>query len=405
MFISFVYSRRNFTLVFRKRGGMSWWIFCIAGWLLALCWITNGIWVARFFSRRTLCRCAGMHKDPKRWPSVSVIIAARNEAHSIEPALRSISAMDYPNLEVIAVNDRSEDGTDTIVERVAAEKSYIKVLHIRELPEGWLGKCHALHRGAQQASGEFLLFSDGDVHFAPETLRLAVRCFEAVRLDHLVLCPAMTSKGYWEDAVKAFFAIVFIMSTRAWAVSRPSKNTYTGIGAFNLVRRSAYEKIGGHESLRMEIADDVMLGKRIKQSGLNQDALVATEYLQLTWAEGVRGFVKGLEKNAFASLNFSITRLLYATGLMILLNAVPYLGLAVFRDVRISGYIVTVAAMHTIFGWCASRYGKGWRLLPAFPVAASIFLWTVWRSALVTLCRGGVLWRDTFYSMETLRHK
>ena len=171
------------------------------------------------------------------------------------------------------------------------------------------------------------------------------------------------------------------------------------------MRRSAYNKIGGYESLRMEIIDDIMLGRRIKQTGHRQDILLATEYLGLTWLEGVRGFILGLEKNAFASLDFSFLRLLSATGLMFFFIFVPYLGLFAFRDSRIWGYGIAVAAIHTIFGLCTSKYGRGLRLFPAFPAAALIFFWTVWRSALVTLRRGGIVWRGTFYPISILRRK
>ncbi|MEJ2108419.1 MAG: glycosyltransferase family 2 protein [Acidobacteriota bacterium] len=384
---------------------MNWWLTFIAGWVLALCWMASGFRMVRFFSSRTLDRCAGKLFDPETWPSVSVIFAARNEANTIEPALRSLAGMDYPNMEVIAVNDRSSDGTGQIVERIGAEAANVRFLHINHLPENWLGKCHALHRGALQASGDLLLFTDGDVRFAADTLRLAVRFLKWDRCDHLVLCPRMLSRNYWEDAVKGFFALAYFTATRAWAVSGPSKRAYIGIGAFNLVSRAAYERIGGHESLRLEVADDLMLGKRIKQHGYRQNVLIAPKHLRLHWVEGVGGFVQGLEKNAFASLDFSILRLLGATGLMILFNAVPYLGLLMFRDVRISGYLAAVLVMHTVFGWCTSRNGKGWRLLPVYPIAAGIFFWTMWRSALVTLRRGGVLWRDTFYPVRILKRK
>jgi cellulose synthase/poly-beta-1,6-N-acetylglucosamine synthase-like glycosyltransferase len=336
---------------------------------------------------------------------VSVIVAARDESRSIEAALRSIADMDYPNFEVISVDDRSRDGTDAVMERVAAERSRIKVVHVGQLPEGWLGKCHALYQGAQRASGELLLFADADVRFAPETLRLAVRYLLANRIDHLVLCPGLTSKSYWEDAIKSFFVMILILSARAWAVAKPSKNVYVGAGAFNLVCREAYQDIGGHEALRAEVIDDIMLGKLIKQKGHRQNILVAQEYLELSWQEGVRGFVKGLEKNAFAALNFSILRLLFATGLILIFYVAPYLGVLTFQDERIFGYAVTVAAMHATFGFCAKMYGKGWRLLPALPVALTIFLWTLWRSSLVTLSRGGILWRDTFYPIRALKNR
>jgi glycosyltransferase involved in cell wall biosynthesis len=384
---------------------MSWWVFFIAGWILATAWIGSGILIVRFFRMHTLNRCARMSSDPEEWPSVSVIVAARNEVHSIETSLRSIAAMDYPSLEIIVVDDRSEDGTGKIIDRIAAEKSNIHVLHIDALPEGWLGKCHALHCGTLESSGSLLLFTDGDVRFAAETLLLAVRFFEANRLDHLVLCPKMTSEGYWEGAIKDFFSLVILMGTRVWAVSKPSTDAYIGIGAFNLLKREAYEKIGGHESLRMEVVDDILLGKRIKQHGYRQDILVAPEHLQLKWVEGVGGFVRGLEKNAFASINFSIPKLFAATGLMFFFYFVPYLGSITLRDALQPGYIASVVSIHVLFGCFTSRLGKGWRLTPAFPIAACIFLWTVWRSAVVTLQRGGVLWRDTFYPIQALKRK
>lgn len=384
---------------------MNWWILFIAGWTLAVCWITSGILIIRFFYKKTLYKCAGTHSDPTKWPTVSVIVAARDESRSIEAALRSIADMDYPNLEVIAVNDRSTDGTDAIMERVAAEGSRIRVMHIRKLPEGWLGKCHALHQGVQRATGELLLFTDGDVRFASETLRLAVRYLLENRIDHLALCPGLTSKSYWEDAIKVFFIMILTMSGRAWAAAKPSQYVYAGAGAFNLVRREAYENSGGHETLRLEVVDDIMLGKLIKQKGYRQDVLIAQKHLELNWLEGVRGFIRGLEKNAFASLNFSILRLFFATGLYFLFYVVPYVGVLAFQDARIFGYGATVAAMHATFGACAKMYGRSWRLLPALPVVITIFLWTLWRSSLVTLRRGGVLWRDTFYPIRALKHR
>jgi glycosyltransferase involved in cell wall biosynthesis len=384
---------------------MNWWILFFAGWIPAICWIVAGVLTIRFFSGKTLSKCAGIHPDPVNWPAISVIVAARDESRSIEAALCSIAKSDYPNLEVIAVDDRSVDGTEIIMERVAAEESRIKVIHIRQLPEGWLGKCHALNQGALRASGKLLLFADGDVRFAPETLRLAVRYLLANRIDHLVLCPGLTSESYWEAAIKVFFVMILIMSSRAWAAAKPSKYVYVGAGAFNLVRRTAYEDIGGHKDLRTEVVDDIMLGRLIKQKGYRQDILVAQKYLELSWLEGVRGFIKGLEKNGFAALNFSVLRLLFTTGLFFLFYVIPYIGVLAFQDERMLGYGITVAAMHLTFGFCAKMSGKGWRLLPALPVALTIFLWTFWRSALVTLRRGGVLWRDTFYPIRALKKK
>jgi glycosyltransferase involved in cell wall biosynthesis len=384
---------------------MNWWIFLAGGWVLAVCWLVSGFVPILLYRKKIIEPCTRRLPDPNRWPPVSVVVAARDESRLLEKSLRSLAAMDYPSFEVIAVNDRSTDGTGEIMDRLAKGESRIRAIHIAELPKDWLGKCHALHRGSQRANGELLLFTDADVTFAPATLHLAVRYFEAHRLDHLVLFPGFSRRGYWEDALKAYFSVSFSLWTRAWAVSGPSKNIYIGVGAFNLVRRSAYDGIGGHESLRMEILDDITLGKRLKQQGYRQDALLAPRHLELTWLEGVKGFVKGLEKNAFAGLQFSIAQLLLVTALIVFFIAMPYLGALAFRDARIYGYLTAVLAMHAGFGIQASGHRYGWRVGPALPVVACIFLWTLWHSALVTLRQGGIRWRDTFYSLSDLRRR
>jgi glycosyltransferase involved in cell wall biosynthesis len=384
---------------------MTWWVFLAAGWFFAACWLVAGFLPIFFFRNKRFEPCTAVLADSERWPLVSVVVAARDESRLVEKSLRSLAAMDYPSFEVIAVNDRSADGTGEIMDRLAKDESRIRTIHISELPKGWLGKCHALHQGSQRANGELLLFTDADVIFASETLRLAVRYIEAHGLDHLVLFPGFSRRGYWEDALKAYFAVSLALWTRAWAVSSRSKNIYVGVGAFNLVRRSAYKGIGGHESLRMEILDDIMLGKRLKQQGYRQDALLAQWHLKLTWLEGVKGFVKGLEKNAFAGLQFSIAHLLLVTALITLFIAAPCLGVLIFRDGRIGGYFTAVIAMHAAFGVQASGHRDGWRVAPALPIVACIFLWTLWHSALVTLRQGGIYWRDTFYALNDLKRR
>lgn len=382
---------------------MFWGISLAVGWLIALCWIYGGSALLRFVRNRRLETLTQPLRDPELWPSVSVIVAARNESSHIEPSLRSLIQVDYPNLEIIAIDDRSTDGTGEIMDRLALRSPCLHIIHISNLPEGWLGKCHALHRGKQSSAGDLLLFTDGDVMFAPETLRLAVRYLTTKGLDHLVLLPGFPQRGYWENALKTFFAMAFILGMRVWAVSKTSRHVYAGVGAFNLVRRAAYDGVGGHASLRMDVIDDVMLGKRLKQHGYRQDVLIAAHLLELEWLEGVRGFIRGLEKNAFASLRYSIAFLILVTLVFAIFYAVPYLGIVIFHDFRIWGYIAATIAMHAIFGIHASNYRNGWRLTASLPAVALIYLWTFWRSAAVTLRQGGIQWRETFYSLKALK--
>lgn len=382
---------------------MTWWILFAIGWFLAVFWLVGAAPIIRYLRDARLQERAQDLPDPEVWPKVSVVVTAKDEAERIEEALRSVARLDYPVFEVIAVDDRSQDGTSEIVDRVAVDEPRVEAVHVSTLPEDWLGKCHAMHLGAQRSSGELLLFTDGDVVFAPETLRLAVRYFESRPIDHLTLIPGITAGGYWEDAIKSYFAMVFIMGNKAWAAASTSKKHYVGVGAFNLVRRAAYDGIGGHEALRLEVVDDVMLGKRLKEKGYRQEALIASRHLRLAWFEGVGGFIRGLEKNCFAWLGFSLSMVFFFTLLMVLFYAVPYLGILVFRDARILGYAATVVIIHAFYGYVASTYRNGWLIAPALPVIALIYLWTIWRSALVTLRQQGVRWRGTFYPLDVLK--
>ncbi|RMG40035.1 MAG: glycosyltransferase family 2 protein, partial [Planctomycetota bacterium] len=124
-------------------------------------------------------------------PKVSVIVAARDEAARVADCLRSILASDYPDFELIAVDDRSTDGTGQRMDEVAAADPRCRVVHITELPEGWLGKCWALHCGTRAARGEWLLFCDGDVLLAPDCVRAAIAEATRCGLDHLALMPGM----------------------------------------------------------------------------------------------------------------------------------------------------------------------------------------------------------------------
>ena len=384
---------------------MAWWLLLATGWIVALVWADSTVRTIRFLRGSRLSDRAGAWQDPPMWPKVSVVVPARNEAMRLEEALSSLANLDYPDLEVIAVDDRSTDGTGAIMDRVAAREPRVRSLHIAELPEGWLGKCHAMQAGARHADGEILLFTDGDVVFAPDTLRLAVRYLLARKLDHLALLPGLVPGGYWEDAAKSYFAMLFIVGVKAWAAGSASKDVYVGIGAFNLLRRTAYETIGGHETLRLEVADDLMLGKKLKQAGFRQEALTASDHLRLRWQEGVGGFIRGIEKNGFAALGYSIPFLLLVTVLVFLFYAVPYLGVLSFRDARVSGYAISVLLMHGIFGYFASFQRNGWLLAPVLPAAAMLYLYALWRSAVITLRRGGVRWRDTFYPLEVLKRR
>ncbi len=381
---------------------MAWWLTFIAGWALFFIWFAPLPPLIAFFKQRRLSLLAPPLGDNP--PSVSVVVAARDEEDKIEACLRSLLALDYPKFEVIAVNDRSQDATGAILNRLAKENPRLKVLRVKTLPADWIGKNHALHCGAQQANGEFLLFTDGDVEFEPPALARAVAFMQKENRDHLSLFPRQIPGGFWENGYLGMIGWMFLYYYKPWLVRNPKRKEHLGIGAFNLLRRSVYDAIGGYLSLRLEVVDDIELGKAVKSAGYAQDVLMADDLVRVKWQQGgLRGLVRGMEKNAFAGMNYSPLFLVTSSALMAGLFFFPYAGLFLFPDGRIFGYAATVLLLHAIHGQVMVQNQRGWLISLPLPFFVAVHLWTLWRSTILALKRGGVTWRETFYPLDALK--
>ncbi len=383
---------------------MWWWTVLIFGWVLFVAWCYQLLPIFHTVSRRTLQRLTDTLADPENQPLLSVMVPARDEGPHISAGLKSLLASDYPQLEIIAIDDRSRDDTGQVMDELAATDPRLKVIHITTLPEGWLGKNHAMHVGQQAARGEWLLFTDGDVIFTPDALRRSLRYAIHERLDHLTLFPHMIPGRYWESSVIVFFSLAFMAGTKPYLVRDPrEKSAYVGIGAFNLVRRSSYERTGGHQTLAMEILDDVRLGQMMKANDFRCDILTAGPYVSVRWQHSLWGAIRGLEKNGFAALHFSLSRLLLMTVTLIAGAILPYVVPFIYADVRALAYLATLVIMHVTFGFLGAKMAGNIWLFPAFPIALILTQFAFLRSGWVTLRQGGVRWRDTFYPLATLR--
>src|SRR5688572_4214289 len=209
-------------------------------------------------------------------PRVSVVIPARNEEAGVESAVRSHLAQDYPELEVIVVDDRSADRTPEILRRLAAEDPRLTVVAGIEPPAGWLGKPHALFLGARAATGEILLFADADVRYQKRALREGVAVLGDRRLDLLAFFPRFENRGFWENVLMPFLSIAVFLGFGFLALSRRIPLAM-GAGAGNLVRRRAYEAVGGHGAIRNSVVDDVRLAVTLKRAGFRVGAFRAEE--------------------------------------------------------------------------------------------------------------------------------
>jgi glycosyltransferase involved in cell wall biosynthesis len=374
----------------------------VASFLIAAFWVFHGLRTAYGATKLPWVKDFKPAEDSV-CPTISLIFAARDEEEKLPAALATLAALDYPHLEIIAVDDRSLDATGRIVDGFASAHQRFRAVHIRELPSGWLGKPHALLKAYEASTGEWLLFTDADVRFTPDALRRAVELAKERNLDHLTLIGDVEMHGFWETTLITFFGLAFYLSTDVYRVSNPNSRAYVGVGAFQLLRRSTYEAIGTHRRLAMEVVDDMKLGKLVKRSGFRSCVAIAQEYVSVRWHAGARNVIRGVTKNFFAAFGYNIAFAAVAVAGMLLLNVVPFI--AVFAGhgwIRFfSGIAVVVAlSMHGSVE-VVNRVSPLYAL--THPIGAMLFCYMIARSVAVTLWQGGVTWRGTFYPLKELK--
>ena len=381
----------------------------IAGCILAVAWLSRIVDAALGMPRVADISRPQWDRQPVgggRNPRVSIIVPARNEADHIEQALGMLLALDYDNYEVIAVNDRSTDGTGEIMDRVAAgagAHGRLKVVHVTDLPAGWLGKAHAMWTAGEQASGEWLLFTDADVLFQAGSVRRALVYAEAERADHLVVLPAIIMKSAGERMMIAFFQALFVFGHRPWKVADPKAKDHIGVGAFNLVRRRVYQAVGTYQRLRMEVVDDMKLGKVVKNAGYAQRNVFGGGLVSIRWAKGALGVVHNLTKNSFAVLSFQWTRTVVTCIGLLFLNLWPFFGVWMAHGHARIPYAVALTCMFLIYCgmWLRSSIPPYYFVL--HPVSTGLFVYTLVRSMWLALSNRGIVWRGTFYPLDELR--
>jgi glycosyltransferase involved in cell wall biosynthesis len=376
----------------------------LSGVGLGAAWLYHAVAASRGMPRvADLTRPEYAVQEASGLPRVSIIVPARNEAAMIGAAVASLLALDYPDYEVVVVNDRSEDATGEILQRLRAGDARLTVLDVRELPAGWLGKTHAMWRAGEVATGEWLLFSDADVVHTRQSLGRAVHYAVSERADHLVLFPTMLMHSTGERMMTAFFQSLFVFANRPWKVRDPRARDCIGVGAFNLVRREAYEKIGTYASMRLSVVDDMRLAERVKRAGLASRVAMGNGLVNLHWADGALGMVRNLTKNFFAYLRYNPVLALGACFAILWVNLGPWLGLALATGWARAGYGLALGCVMAVY-WELSRrieVSPGYVLL--HPVACVLMVYALLLSTALTLMRGGVVWRGTFYPLAELK--
>ena len=336
-------------------------------------------------------------------PSVSILFAARDEEEKLPAALETLSALDYPRLEIVAVDDRSQDSTGRVLDEVARTHPRLHVVHLAQLPPGWLGKPHGLQKAYEASTGEWLLFTDADVRFSRDVLRRAIALAKQRNLDHLTLLCDVEMVGFWETVLLTFFGLAFYIANDPYRATNPKSQMYVGVGAFQLLKRSAYEASGTHRRLAFEVVDDMKLGKIVKESGFRSGVGISQDAVVVRWHAGLGNIVRGVTKNFFAALGYNLAFVAAAVAALLLTNVLPIAGLFFGHGwIRVFSAIAILIAVGFHAGVdVVTRASPLYAL--TYPLGAIFFAYMLLRSTVITLKQGGIVWRDTFYPLDELK--
>jgi chlorobactene glucosyltransferase len=343
-------------------------------------------------------------------PSVSIVIPARDEERAIAAAVRSQLAQNYADFEVIVVDDRSTDATPRILAALASENPRLRVVTGEDPPPGWLGKPHALWEGARAARGDLLLFVDADVRYEPRCLSEAVAFLLAKRADFLAFLPRFEARGFWENVLMPNLPFVFYCGPAFLANQDRVHSIAVGGGAGNLVRRSTYDAIGGHEALKNSVVDDVHLAIRAKRSGFRARAVRAEGRVSVRMYHGFREVWKGFSKNtAFlfsGVMGAGPPLFLIATMILAVVPAAILLAAVVGSGVPVSDVLLAAACLLLVAGTralLAASIGT-----PAWPCWTHPILAVVWagiigHSLYLRIIQRRLTWRGREFDARSAR--
>ena len=379
----------------------------LSAWLIASIWLWKAISAAIGIRSLPNLLSPAFDQTISAEDHITIIVPARNEQSAVRACIESLLAQDYPNLHILAIDDRSTDQTGSVLADLAARNPHrLTALPILDLPPGWLGKTHAMALAARHAIAlhqpTWLLFTDADILFHPQAIRRSLVAARAEHADHFVALPTPIIKSTGEAMLLGFFQVMGFWAVRLWRVRDPgSKRDSVGVGAFSLIRTSAYQQVGGFDGLRLEILEDLAFGRRVKLLGLRQRAALAPGLVKVHWAPGARGIVEVLTKNLFALFRFYISLLLAACCSILLFGVGPLVALA-FPGTRLPG-LLAILAIASMYRLVHRVSGNSLSSFWLFPFAAILLTYSLLRSMVITLRQGGVIWRGTFYPLAELR--
>jgi len=318
-------------------------------WLLAivaLLWCTLGARTIRSLRGTTILRANQLTSPLESFPKVSIIVAARNEEEALPAALESLLALEYPDIEIVLVDDDSRDRTGAIAAEWARNRAAggrLRVLHNQHLPPLWHGKVHALHLAASVAAGEWILATDADMVFHPSILRVAMSCALKRGVQFLSIVPELEFGSFWEKVVLPAFAFLITSLFPLHLVNDPKSSRALAAGAFILMKREDLNALGGYARLKSVLIEDLRLAELFKRHGRHIYLTVSRGLFHTRMYSSGGEMFEGLSRSAFEGSGFSVPKILGAMFLANLLSVFPWVALIarILRDMKFGG-----AALH-----------------------------------------------------------
>lgn len=392
----------------------------LVGWQVGLL-VTYGLIVLAAVLSHVVCTWQNRHlpflkprqpvKSSDRFPLVSIMVPARNEADQIERCVRSLLAQDYPNFEVLVVDDRSEDETADIVERLAKADQRLRLIRINSLPTGWTGKTNALHVCQQSARGEWLLFVDADTQHDRRCVKTVIGESLNNRLDLLSLLPALREESFWERVAQPFLGACLMMLFPPSRINNPNcRDGGFANGQFILIRRDAYQEIGGHAAVRDKFVEDIHLGRRVREQGLRSQIVDGAALTTVRMYASLDEIRRGWSRILYAAVDGKPAKLWFLFTIVCIFNVLPAailvsVGLAIAAGsvsllvvIALALTVVQEISQTLLFARTYGRSGSRLRYLAFRWSAVAVTLGILIRS--IRLCRTRtVVWRGTHYML------
>lgn len=337
-------------------------------------------------------------------PALSVIIPARDEARNIERSVRSALALDWPGrLEVVVLDDRSTDATPEILARIAAEDPRLKVYAGVDLPPGWKGKPHALHRAQAHATGDWLWFVDADVTLDPLGARRLVGACKRLGVEMASALGELVVDSFWEKVVQTRMGAIIAGGNPLEEVNDPEHERALANGQCLLFSRAAYDRLGGHEAIKDSVLDDVDFAKRAKAQGEPYRLFYGPGVFKCRMYTGLGEIWQGWTKNLFPALDYSLVATFVVTALLFAVSVLPFVLLVKNAILAASGQpyeplfllleamICTVILATDAIGHRVRGYD--WTHFWSFPLGMLVVVALFWNSAIRITSGRGAVWK------------